>query len=93
MYNAFNVYRREMAPGTVSLTGDRAQGDDSKHWAHSNNDYSCYIISEKSFTYIVFLLCTVNSEIFARFLISRIALKDIFATFKNRDFGMIYLHQ
>ena len=35
MYNAFNVYRRELAPGTVSLTGDRAQGDDSKHWAYS----------------------------------------------------------
>ena len=33
-YNAFNVYRRELAPGTVSLTGDRAQGDDSKHWAY-----------------------------------------------------------
>ena len=31
MYNAFNVYCRELAPGTVSLTGDRAQGDDSKH--------------------------------------------------------------
>ena len=36
-YNAFNVYRRELAPGTVSLTGDRAQGDDSKHWAYSNS--------------------------------------------------------
>ena len=35
-YNAFNVYRRELASGTVSLTGDRAQGDDSKHWAYSN---------------------------------------------------------
>ena len=35
LYNAFNVYRRELAPGTVSLTGDRAQGDDSKHWANS----------------------------------------------------------
>ena len=35
-YNAFNVYRRELAPGTVSLTGDRAQGDDNKHWAYSN---------------------------------------------------------
>ena len=34
-YSAFNVYRRELAPGTVSLTGDRAQGDDSKHWANS----------------------------------------------------------
>ena len=36
IYNAFNVYRRELAPGTVSLTGDRAQGDDSKHWAYSS---------------------------------------------------------
>ena len=36
-YNAFNVYRRELAPGTVSLTGDRAQGDDSKHWAYSTS--------------------------------------------------------
>ena len=35
-YNAFNVYRRELAPGTVILTGDRAQGDDSKHWAYSS---------------------------------------------------------
>ena len=35
-YNAFNVYRRELAPGTVSLTGDRAQSDDSKHWAYSS---------------------------------------------------------
>ena len=34
-YNAFNVYRRELAPDTVSLTGDRAQGDDNKHWAYS----------------------------------------------------------
>ena len=34
-YNAFNVYRRELAPGTVSLTGDRAQGDDS-------DNVSCY---------------------------------------------------
>ena len=34
--NAFNVYCRELAPGTVSLTGDRAQGDDSKHCANSS---------------------------------------------------------
>ena len=33
--------------------------------------------------------CTVNPEIFARTLISRMALKDIFATFKFRDEGMI----
>ena len=34
MYNPFLVYCRELAPGTVSLTGDRAQGDDSKHDSH-----------------------------------------------------------
>ena len=33
-YNAFNVYCRELAPGTVSLTGYRAQGDDDKHCAY-----------------------------------------------------------
>ena len=36
-YNPFLVYCRELAPGTVSLTGDRAQGDDSKHDSH----YTC----------------------------------------------------
>ena len=34
MYNPFLVYCRELAPGTVSLTGDRAQGDDSKYDLH-----------------------------------------------------------
>ena len=34
-YNAFNVYRRELASGTVNLTGDRAQGHDSKYWTYS----------------------------------------------------------
>ena len=43
-YNAFNVYRRELAPGTVSLTGGRAQGDDSKHWAYSSS--IVYTLSE-----------------------------------------------
>ena len=33
-YNPFLVYCRELAPGTVNLTGDRAQGDDSKHDSH-----------------------------------------------------------
>ena len=37
-YNAFNVYYRELAPSTFSLTGDRAEGDDSKHCAYSNID-------------------------------------------------------
>ena len=35
-YNSFLVYCRELAPGTVSLTGDRAKGDDSKHDSHYN---------------------------------------------------------
>ena len=35
-YNPFLVYCRELVPGTVSLTGDRAQGDDSKHDSHYN---------------------------------------------------------
>ena len=37
MYNDFNVYCRNLAPGTVSLTGDRAQGDDSKYCAYSSS--------------------------------------------------------
>ena len=40
LYNAFNVYCRELAPGTVNLTSDRAQGDDSKHWAYSRTTIS-----------------------------------------------------
>ena len=40
-FNAFNFYCRELAPGTVSLTGDRAQGDDSKHWAYSSCTIKC----------------------------------------------------
>ena len=36
-YNPFLVYCRELAPGTVSLTGDRAKGDDSKHDSHYNS--------------------------------------------------------
>ena len=49
MYNAFNVYCRELAPGTVSLTGDRAQGDDSKHCAYSNDwESNVYLINNTS---------------------------------------------
>ena len=36
---------------------------------------------------------TVNPEIFARISFARYALKDIFATRKKRDWGMIYLYQ
>ena len=41
-YNAFNVYCRELAPRTVIITGDRAQGDGSKHCANSNGIYHIY---------------------------------------------------
>ena len=36
---------------------------------------------------------TVNPENFARLLFSRMALKDIFATFKIRDLAKIYQYQ
>ena len=38
-------------------------------------------------------LISVNAEISARILFSRIALQDIFATLKIRDYGMIYVNQ
>ena len=43
-YNSFLVYCRELAPGTVSLTGDRAQGDDSKHGTHYRDIYYIQIV-------------------------------------------------
>ena len=36
---------------------------------------------------------TVDSEIFARILFSRKALKDIFVTLKIRNYSMIYIYQ
>ena len=41
LYNPFLVYCHELAPGTVSLTGDRAQGDDSEHDSHYNCSMFC----------------------------------------------------
>ena len=38
LYNAFNVDCRELAPGTVCLTGYRAQGDDSKYFAYCTTE-------------------------------------------------------
>ena len=46
-YNSFHVYCRELAPGTVSLTGDRAQGDDSKHYSHYSSKYDFHVDTEK----------------------------------------------
>ena len=41
--------------------------------------------------YVFTIQIIVNSEIFAIILFSRIAVKDIFATFKIHDLDMIYL--
>ena len=40
----------------------------------------------------IFYSDTVNPEIFARILMSRIALKDIFVTLKIRDLDMLYIY-
>ena len=42
---------------------------------------------------ITMKLDTVKSEIFARILFSRIALKVIFATLKICDYDILYLHK
>ena len=50
-YNAFNVYCRELAPGVVSLTGDRAKGDDSKHCTDNST-----VVPTKSDSDVIFCL-------------------------------------
>ena len=50
-YNPFLVYCRELAPGTVSLTGDRAQGDDSKH----EDTIALYFTMYTSLKHLVFI--------------------------------------
>ena len=47
-YNSFLVYCRELASGTVSLTGGGAQGDDSKHDSHYKM-FSLYELFELKF--------------------------------------------
>ena len=47
-YNPFLVYCRELAPSTVSLTGDRAQGDDSKHDLHCSAFVFLWVFLSKS---------------------------------------------
>ena len=54
-YNPFHVYCRELAPSAVSLTGDWAQGDDSKHDSHYN----------RFFLKFVFITCTCVVKWFA----------------------------
>ena len=62
VYNPFLVYCRELAPGTVSLTGDRAQGDDSKHDLHYTRPFSLkYLLTISP---IIHLCITSNSSLF-----------------------------
>ena len=59
-----------------------------------NDQYhSVSIICKFCLKQLINSLVTVNSEIFLRILFSRVALKDIFATVKIRDLGMIHLYQ
>ena len=79
-YNAFNVYRRELAPGTVSLTGDRAQGDDSKHWANST-------------TYTMHMNVAVNAKI--KFIALTLCLlvssaDNLYKQFEIKALGLIW---
>ena len=53
-YNPFLVYCRELAPGTASLTGDRAQGDDSKHDPHCS--FVCFVQTFKFCLFFFFCL-------------------------------------
>ena len=39
IHNYNDVHCRELAPGAISLTGDRVQGDDSKQCAYSSASF------------------------------------------------------
>ena len=57
-YNSFLVYCRELSPGTVCLTGDRAQGDDSKHDSH----YTIHIILYNNKVIIVYFYIYIGLD-------------------------------
>ena len=58
MYNPFLVYCRELAPGTVSLTYDRAQGDDSKHDSHYSGSFPfLHVNGDVDNRFFLFHLC------------------------------------
>ena len=58
IYNSVLIYCRELSPGTVSLTGDRAQGDDSKHDSHYTLYYTSLFLLKINDFYNVCLLTT-----------------------------------
>ena len=70
-YNPFLVYCRELAPGTVSLTDDRAQGDDSKHDSHYTADRGSLPLNAPLATKVVcfsrLVICS-GSKLFASIL-------------------------
>ena len=49
----------------------------------------CLSMSHKKDARLIWVNDIVNSEFFARILFSQIVLKDIFASFKIRDFDML----
>ena len=80
VYNAFNVYCRELAPGTVSLTGYRAQGDDGKHCAYCKHiKYTCIYANTHffpcHFTYFSFLH-VYNLHVLYIFVVSEGLMED-----------------
>ena len=67
MYNAFNVYCRELAPGTVSLTGDRAQGVDSKHWAYSRRVHPPKKTRSSNITFVLWKSMVISTSGYNQF--------------------------
>ena len=60
----------------------------------SSTHTACVVPLEcTSYHFNMNMTCAVNSKIFARTLFSLKAFKDIFATFKICDQGMIYFYQ
>ena len=82
-YNPFFVYCRELALGTVSLTGDRAQGDDNKHDSHYNEWGLAIWNSRLDHLRYFCLVFIMFSRLFIAALCAR-SLKESRAFFKER---------
>ena len=77
-YNPFLVYCRELAPGIVSLTVDRAQGDDNKHDSHytqsSTNTITALKVSQSCADLESF--CQRGSNIRKRFILFYFSVEE-----------------
>ena len=62
-YNSFRVYCRELAPGTVSLTGDRAQGDDSKHDSHYTHKILTCVLYVRRYCSVVVMSTALDAGV------------------------------